>query len=47
MVENNGALFKKDGEKLAGPFNSLFVTDQGVYNFFIARDFNGMWGFCN
>jgi hypothetical protein len=33
-------LFKKDGEKLAGPFNSLFVTDQGVYNFFIARDFN-------
>lgn len=41
-------LFKKDGgEKLAGPFNSLFVTDQGVYEFFIARDFNGLWGFYN
>lgn len=35
---------KKDGEKLAGPFNSLFVTDQGVYNIFIARDLNGLWG---
>lgn len=38
---------KKDGEKLAGPFNSLFVTDQGVYNIFIARDFNGLWGLYN
>lgn len=35
---------KKDGEKLAGPFSSLFVTDQGVYNIFIARDLNGLWG---
>ena len=42
------ALFKKsDGERLAGPFNSLFVTDQGVYNIFIARDLNGLWGFYN
>lgn len=38
-------LFKKEsGEKLAGPFNSLFVTDQDVYDFFIARDLNGLWG---
>lgn len=37
-------LFKKNGEMVAGPFSRLYVTDQGVFNYFVAADLNGRWG---
>lgn len=37
-------LFEKNGKLVAGPFSRLYVTDQGVFNYFVAADMDGRWG---